>query len=447
MEDPPSPVFSDDTWAEEFARTLSQQRGRAEEFLAAQRDRLDCAQAELGKQVLRISEELDRDRADTAHTRQELEQQSRQLNRQAADSARFKEEIGARQAEWEKFQKRATDHYSALAEQVRQQQEKLAARCEALQRQQAEIDDAEAKLHRDRKAFALARQEHQAEVEHVTGLRRRLEDEIAQLADDREQLATQRKHTEAQRRRIAREFRAQRAARHKELEQKPAGASRPPDAEGSDDEFRRRYAMAVEDVRELKARIAELQKELAQARTAGGPHAPASPAVGLNWEDQKRRILAALEADSDEDDEEQAAQRLTMEGVVRRTDQLIADKEREIGELKQLLENQSGNLGAVAVGAAALGEMLDKDAVIQEERENLRRLQTQWEEMLRKAEIDISLERAKIARERADIEGKLRTLEEKSSASDFAPDQARESDKPVRGRWLARLGLKNLEEE
>ena len=57
---------------------------------------------------------------------------------------------------------------------------------------------------------------------------------------------------------------------------------------------------------------------------------------------------------------------------------------------------------------------------------------------LRQAEIDISVERAKLARERSEIEAKLRSVEDSSndhSSGKSNPKQA--------GRWLTRLGLKD----
>jgi len=557
MEDPSSPVSSDDPWADEFARTLGQQRGRVEEFLAGQRERLDRANLELAEQIRRISDESEQDRAETLRAREELQRQSDDLSRQGALHARLKEELEAKQADWDAAQQRAIRHYDTLAAQTRSQQEELSARQEDLQQQRGQIDAARAKLGHDRQAFVLARQEHQAEVEHVAALRQRLEGQTAALTAQREQLAEERADTETQRRRIAQEFRAQRAAHLKELErrraeldqrdsgqsdqarrereqlqqeldqqrrqveqqagdlqaarqrqtelvaelesarqreaesvarlevarrrqtelraeletarERPAEASseleslrqrcdqlqkelaeRPQQAESedADGDFQQRYEMAVDDIRELKARNAELHEQLQRARAAG-TQAAASPGVPLSWEEEKRRILAALEADSDEDDPEQAAERLKIEEVIRKTDEVIAEKNREIGELKALLGDQSSNLGSVAVGAAAVGELLDADEIIQEEREKLRGLQTAWEDKLRKAEIDISIERAQIARNRAQLEERLRVFEEKGGqveADSNTSDKPAGPAKPARGRWLARLGLKDIED-
>ena len=115
----------------------------------------------------------------------------------------------------------------------------------------------------------------------------------------------------------------------------------------------------------------------------------------------------------------------------------------EIEELQRLLQDQSGNLGSVAVGAAALGEMFDQDEIIREERENLKQLQAQWEEKLRKAEIDLSVERAKIARERAELEERLHG----GSPEEASEDDEEDGSGKGGGRWLARLGLKDEEKK
>ena len=209
--------------------------------------------------------------------------------------------------------------------------------------------------------------------------------------------------------------------------------------EGGDEELQRRHEMALDDIRELKSKNEALQEELSQAQVAGGA-TTSTPAGSLDWEAEKRRILAELDSEFDEDDQEDQAVRLEIEDVVNKTQQAISEKDREIGELQELLDKQSSNIGSVAVGAAAIGEMLDQDAVIMEERENLRQLQAKWEDKLRKAEIDLSVERAKIAREKAEIKEKFAAIEKLGVP---AGDEADSPEKPARGRWLSRLGLQD----
>ena len=85
--------------------------------------------------------------------------------------------------------------------------------------------------------------------------------------------------------------------------------------------------------------------------------------------------------------------------------------------------------------------------VFLQERAKLAELQDQWKSKLRQAEIDISVERAKITRDRAEIEDKLAAYEKersKHAADGGSPDGPNGgAKKPTRGRWLARLGLKD----
>ena len=94
------------------------------------------------------------------------------------------------------------------------------------------------------------------------------------------------------------------------------------------------------------------------------------------------------------------------------------------------------------------GELPEKMAawVIRQERENLLQAQAEWRERIGQAEIDISVERAKIARERMELEEKLRNYQSEQ-VSRPAEGSTAAPEKPARGRWLARLGLKDLNDE
>lgn len=160
----------------------------------------------------------------------------------------------------------------------------------------------------------------------------------------------------------------------------------------------------------------------------------------------KKRMLAELEADGEPTPERQEVQ-LSIENTIRITDDIVARKDREIEELKQVLSQQSDNLGSVAVGAAAVEEMFNQDELIRQERERLQQAQVEWREKLRQAEVDISLERARIARERVELEEKLQAIAAER-AQNQQPGSGQSHDKggkPSRGRWLERLGLKDAE--
>ena len=223
-------------------------------------------------------------------------------------------------------------------------------------------------------------------------------------------------------------------------------------------DLRRRLEMATSDCRDLKSKNLELQDQLAKGGGSGSKSGAKSPALsdsqGMDWEAQKQRMLAQLEADYDDSDPVQKAERLTVEKAMKATEEALATKDqevrdirREVEELRGLLENQSGSIGQFAVGAAAFAGMLDKDELVRQERESLQKMQETMREQLKKAEIDISMERAKIARDRAELEEQLHALQQEK-AQQAASEPATGGDKgkkPARGRWLSRLGLSDGE--
>ena len=202
-------------------------------------------------------------------------------------------------------------------------------------------------------------------------------------------------------------------------------------------DLQRRFEMAVEEVRELKRANADLESKL---KSRGSASAPAIGGGGLDWEAQKQRLLASLDAD-DDGDEEAVAERTSIEATIRITDQIVAQKDREIAELKQLLEQQAGSTPSQTADSAA-AELFDRDEMIAQERQRLRHVQEEWREKIGKAELDISVERAKVGRERAELEEKIRQYQAEQERRDDAADPNR----PTKGRWLARLGLKDIDE-
>ena len=218
--------------------------------------------------------------------------------------------------------------------------------------------------------------------------------------------------------------------------------------------LKERLELAIKDCRELKVKNAELAQQLEAAKANRGHAASGSDAGGMDWESQKRRMLAQLEADfTDEADEEQQKQKLSIEEAIRNTeqalagkDQELAGKDQEIEELRKLLENQASSIGDVAVGASAIAGVLDQDELIRQERESLKNLQTSLREQLRQAEIELSMERAKIARERAEMDEKIQAFEADRAKYAVSPEAQSTGDngkKGSRGRWLTRLGLRD----
>ena len=52
----------------------------------------------------------------------------------------------------------------------------------------------------------------------------------------------------------------------------------------------------------------------------------------------------------------QPEERLTIESTVQITDEIVAQKDRDIAELRRILAQQSDNIGSISIGAAAVAQ-------------------------------------------------------------------------------------------
>ena len=106
-----------------------------------------------------------------------------------------------------------------------------------------------------------------------------------------------------------------------------------------------------------------------------------------------------------------------------------------------MLDSQAKQVGEVAVGAAAVAQLLDTDELVKEEREALKRLQDQLREQLRQAELETSVERARLAREKSELEEKLRSFEAEKASLGPAGGGSGDAKANKSRKWLTRLGL------
>jgi len=421
---------------EELARRRSE-IDAAEEKLADDRRALQLAQAECEdqrEQLEALRQRLDAQQAELQTQRGELDAQQGELQTRQAELDAQQADLDAARADTQSQRRRIAREFKhrrhALLKELDRRRADLDRRDS---QQQAELSE---QLDNARKTEI----ELNGRLASLQNKCRQLEQALSDRSAESETSSEQLQSLKAERDDLL--------ARLAEAQQQTAEAIAPADDDEAVGQWERRYQAAMDDVRQLQAANAELQQRLARTPAAGPPAEASASGNVLDWEAEKQRILAALEADSGEnDDEEQAAERLELEKVVQTTDRALAEKDREINELRKLLESQSGNLGSVAVGAAALGEMLDADALIQEERGSLKKLQEEWREKLRQAEIEISVERAKIAREKAEIEEKRRGLQEQGTGPDDPSGDSDRCAKPARGRWRAKLGLGDPQQE
>jgi hypothetical protein len=161
----------------------------------------------------------------------------------------------------------------------------------------------------------------------------------------------------------------------------------------------------------------------------------------LTWEQRKEALLRQLDAETQSDEPCDPEKVLEIQSIIQKTDAEIQRRDQEIQDLRYLLEQQAIAQNGIAIGVAAVAEMIETDAMIVAERLRLQEMQQDWEKKQRQAEIEMSLERAKLARERLELQEKSRTFE-----ADHPPESAEEKSATKergRGRWLAQLGLRD----
>lgn len=219
-----------------------------------------------------------------------------------------------------------------------------------------------------------------------------------------------------------------------------------------EEELRDRLDRAVCEIVDLRTQNEDLAEQVArlQADTSTGGAKPQLSHEGMSWEERKRLLLQQLDAEEEDGTPETHAKRIEISDILRTTETELARRDREIAELRSLVQQQSDAREGMAVGAAAVAQLIESDELVQQEREKLRAIQKAWDEKLRQAEIDLSMERAKLARERLQLEEQKHKLEDAlhsaSAAAAAANAEGDHAGKPadVKGRkWLSRLGLKD----
>ncbi len=234
--------------------------------------------------------------------------------------------------------------------------------------------------------------------------------------------------------------------RVEELERQPAAPVDTDTAQQMAD-LQRRFELAVEDVRELKTKNAKLESQLAAAKSTGAA-ANKHDSGGMDWESQKRRLLAALEETSEDDhDPALRKERATIKNTIEITDAVIAEKDRQIAELETRLGNLQNDPRVIdeARGRQII-ELVNADEVIADHRRRAQEHERALQEKLREAELELSVERAKIARQKVELEELRTTLDSQRQQNEAAGGPAASPGTPRR-RWLSKLGIEGKDKE
>ena len=186
-------------------RSLERQRQRAEELLAAQKARLERVAAEIAAQLeARVCPAL-------AEIDPALDIAGAELQEKAAALGRQTEQLERAQCELAENERRWADERRAATDQIDRQRADL-------QQRQAEAEALTAKLGATERELKRAQQDHGLNAEQLARRESRCVDLEKRLAYEHDQLELLREQTKTQRRRIAQELKAERAAQQRELE-------------------------------------------------------------------------------------------------------------------------------------------------------------------------------------------------------------------------------------
>ena len=195
--------------------------------------------------------------------------------------------------------------------------------------------------------------------------------------------------------------------------------------EVSESEIEELLAIARNEIEDLRNQNSDLAAQVAKQQVLQSNSAAQLECdeENLSWEDRKRLIMQQF---MEEDASSQ--NRIEIEQVIATTDRELEKREQKISELEERV-NYSGSESQIQE------EILGNDEIIREEREKLQEVRREWEEKLRQAEIDLSMERAKLARERTE-------LESARNEQNQTEEPEANSGKGRTRKWLDHLGLR-----
>lgn len=419
----------------EISATYQDEQDRLAHELLQLQDASGVTQADYERALKQVDELLEENKALKEAADQESGQQW-QAQLEAADETRtaLEDEVLELSGQLEQLQKELDAAHTNAKEDDNLHSELAEARTQiaALESKALELESA---------AEALANTEH--ELAEVKQLCAELETQLeAQPSDDSEEtFRLEREELEQEIDRLTDEL------QNREV---PPSDSNSEEIQATLHEYERRLADIEAENAELVEQNSDLATQIAKIQvsaTGSKPHMQFDQ-ESLSWEERKLLILQQLENETDEanDDpvqqEVQLARQLEVKDLVETTEAEIARRDREIEELRSIVEQQSNTSQGVAIGAAAIAQMFESDDLIKQERNKLKDIQQEWEEKLRQAEIDLSMERAKLARERSQLEAELEKVKQ-AQDNETLHDEIQEKVKGRKRKWLEHLGLKD----
>ena len=213
-------------------------------------------------------------------------------------------------------------------------------------------------------------------------------------------------------------------------------------ADGSriDDEMLAELEAMRSEIEQLTAQNEQLANELARASVHRSISKSTDANATMTWEQRKALIFAQDAEDSEATDRTHDTAELR--AAIERLRSDVQSRDTELAELRELLEQQPIKCNdGMAIGAAAIANLMESDELLREERSRLQSLQTEWESTFRQMEISASIERANLARERQRLERQNVELEEQLAHLKRELRQEEITGPNQSRRWFAKLGL------
>lgn len=374
-----------------------------------------------------------------------LEEECQSLQEQIASSDQSSEQLTALERELHEsqeliaaFEEEAAEKEQVYVEQIAKLESELTRVCASLETSTAQLQE----IHSESQAVdSVAIEDLQEQLSlkdlEVAELREQLE-ENARLEDE---LNSARKSLQS----------AQEKLEELSLNRdETPGVLAPEQLEKLDELEQEVYNKQLE-ILDLRSQNSDLASQIAKYQVVASGTAPhvSFNQESLSWEERKQLIMQQLERELDDDQSEDAqASQLEIQDVLAVTQLEIERRDREIEELQSIVQQQSNTREGVAIGAAAIAQMLDSDELVNQERQKLKEIQQEWEEKLRKTEIDLSLERAKLARERSMLEAeRIEAAQPPSTSTEVTAVKGETKAQTRTRKWLQHLGLKQNENE
>lgn len=424
------------------AARLQEQRQRAQQFLQQQRERLSA----LDQDLLENLSAIRRQTTEWSQFQETLQKQQEELQTELRQTSEHHQSLELRDSELQQKESKLRHARKDLAQRIVRHRQRIRSdqdgvttqvndEINELRHKIAQLDEQSVSDRREKESLIAAREELsqlqtrlEAELNTTRGLlveqrgeekelrqqlarsRTLLNERAQQITDLRSELeGVMRTHAEQEAQRPAvdvsefldlrkeRDELREQVATLQQLQKQIAEQS----GDQSDYEsLQRRFDILVDKARDLKNRNAELEQELKSWR--GGENQPPSNAP-FDWEKQKNQMLRQLDGKPPEADESDAA-------------------------------------------TPSAKATLNHAAELEQEREQLKKLQDEWHEKLRSAEVEISIERAENARVRSQLQDKMRDLEAKLAAIEKQSEKETGHGGKPRRRWMDRLGLSGDDE-